>query len=111
VDTVDQYRTIIRKVLQEYAIHKPSNGDIDPELVVDAAEHHFEVLLVGWDGPRRVHGSIIHIDIVGERIWIQYDGTSPGVAEELVEAGIPPEAIVLGFRPRQMRQYSGFATE
>jgi len=33
------------------------------------------------------------------------------VAEELVEAGIPHGAIVLGFRPRQMRPYSGFATE
>jgi hypothetical protein len=39
---------------------------------------------VGWDGPRRVHGVLLHIDIIGNKVWIQHDGTSPGVAEELV---------------------------
>jgi hypothetical protein len=29
--------------------------------------------------------------------------------DELVEASVPREAIVLGFRPEHLRQYSGFA--
>ncbi|MCP4662360.1 MAG: XisI protein [bacterium] len=45
----------------------------------------------------------------GEKVWIQYDGTDPGVARELVEAGIPREAIVLGFRPPHVRPHTGFA--
>ena len=71
--------------------------------------NHFEVLHVGWAGPRRVHGTVIHIDSIDDKIWIQHDGTSLGVADELVEAGIPRDAIVLGFRPPRVRQYSGFA--
>jgi len=41
---------------------------------------------IGWDGPRRVHGTVLHADIRGDRIWIQYDGTNRPLADELVRA-------------------------
>lgn len=109
MDTGDRYRQILRQVILEYASYKPSHGEIDTEAIIDAEQNHFEVMHVGWDGQRRVHGAIIHIDIIDGKVWIQYDGTSPGVADDLVEAGIPPDAIVLGFRPQNVRKYSGFA--
>jgi hypothetical protein len=31
------------------------------------------------------------------------------VAEDLVQAGVPRDAIVLGFRPPHVRQYTGYA--
>jgi hypothetical protein len=43
------------------------------------------------------------------KIWIQYDGTIRPVAEALLAAGIPREAIVLGFHPANVRQYTDFA--
>lgn len=46
------------------------------------------MLHVGWDGVRRLHGSVVHIDIIDDKVWIQYDGTSQPVAEALLEAGI-----------------------
>ena len=52
-------------------------------------------------------GKIYYID---DKIWIQHDGTSPGVALELVEAGVPREDIILGFRPAHVRQYTGYGT-
>jgi hypothetical protein len=109
MDTIAHYREIVRNLILEYATYKPSHGDIVTEAVIDAKQNHFELMHVGWDGERRVHGSVIHIDIIGNRVWIQHDGTAPGVAQELVEAGIPREAIVLGFRPPYVRQYTGFA--
>jgi XisI protein len=109
VTTVDRYRAIVRRLILDYARYKPSHGNIETEAVIDPAGNHFEVLHVGWDGPRRVHGTVIHVDIIGDKVWIQHDGTSPGIAVELVDAGIPRDAIVLGFRPPHVRQYSGFA--
>ncbi len=67
-----------------------------------------EVMHVGWDGPRRIHGSVVHIDIINGKIWIQYDGTSRPVAEALLEAGVPHEDIILGFHPAELRQYTDF---
>lgn len=52
---------------------------------------------------------VVHIDLIEDKVWIQYDGTEDGVAMELVEAGIPKENIVLGFRPPEIRPYTGFA--
>ncbi len=109
MDSIDLYRDIVRRLVEEYASYKPSHGDIEAEAVVDPVQDHYEVMHVGWDGHRRVHGSVVHIDIIDGKVWVQYDGTTRPVAEELVSAGIPRERIVLGFHPQELRQHTGFA--
>src|SRR5579864_6934743 len=109
MDKLDRYRKIVRDLIEEYARYKPSHGQIETEAIVDADHDHYEVMHVGWDGVRRVHGSVVHIDIIDGKIWIQYDGTSCPVAEELVAAGIPREDIVLGFHPAEVRRHTDFA--
>src|SRR5713101_4731578 len=99
MDRVERYREIVRGLVEEYARYKPSHGCIETEAVVDRDHDHYEVMHVGWDGVRRVHGSVVHLDIIGSKVWIQYDGTSCPVADELLAAGIPREDIVLGFHP------------
>jgi hypothetical protein len=44
-------------------------------------------------------------------IWIQCDDTQEGIANDLLEAGIPKEDIVLGFRHPKVRPYTGFAVD
>ena len=95
---IEHYREIIYQLMNEYAGYKPSHGNIDTELIIDADKNHYELMHVGWDGCRRVHGSVVHIDIIADKIWIQ-----------LVRAGIPKNVIVLGFHPDNVRQYTGFA--
>lgn len=70
----------------------------------------YQVVNEGWENPRRVYGCLIHVDLKGEKIWIQYDdGTEVGVANELVELGIPKQDIVLAYQSPYMRQFSEFA--
>jgi len=112
MDITEHYRHVIEKIMKEYAGYKPSHGNIDTELIIDIERNHYELMHVGWDGQdgqRRVHGCVIHLDIIGDKIWIQYDGTSYPVADELLAAGISKESIVLGFHPADVRQYTGFA--
>jgi hypothetical protein len=109
MDKLERYRTIVRRVIEEYASYKPANGQIDTEAIVDPAQDHYEVMHVGWDGVRRIHGSVVHIDIQGDKVWIQYDGTSRPVAEELLAAGISRADIVLAFHPAEVRPLTGFA--
>jgi XisI protein len=108
MDKLDRYRDIVRDLIKEYARYKPSHGDIETEVIEDRARDHYELMHVGWDGVRRVHGAVIHIDIHGDKVWVQYDGTSRPVAEELAAAGIPRADIVLGFHPAKLRPLSGF---
>jgi hypothetical protein len=100
---------IVKRIIREYAAIRPSHGDIDVETVFDEEGGHFEMVYAGWDGSRRIHGSVIHVDIRDGKIWIQHDGTEDGIATELLEAGIPAEQIVLAFHHPRKRQYTGFA--
>lgn len=110
MDTTVQYKEIVRNLILEYAGYKPSHGEIETEVIIDPDKGHYELLRVGWDGVRRVHAIVIHIDIIRDKVWIQQDGTSVGIADELVEAGIPRDHIVLAFHPAHLRQHTGFAT-
>jgi hypothetical protein len=54
---------------------------------------------------------VIHIDIKGDKVWLQQDNTDAEIAMELVERGIPQEHIVLGFYPEYRRQFTDFAVK
>ncbi|MFG3817890.1 element excision factor XisI family protein [Limnothrix redekei LRLZ20PSL1] len=58
---------------------------------------------------RSARSSTIHIDLEQEKVWIQDDGTEVGVANKLVERGIPKEEIVLAYHLPLSRRYDGFA--
>ena len=52
---------------------------------------------------------MLHVDIQNGKIWIQHDGTKGGIANELVELGVPKQDIVLAFHAPYRRQFTEFA--
>ncbi|MBW4440125.1 MAG: XisI protein [Plectolyngbya sp. WJT66-NPBG17] len=109
MDKLTHYREIVRNVVFRYSKHRIANGQIEVHPFIDAERDHYAVMHIGWDGVRRIHALIVHIDIIDNKVWLQYDGTSEPVADALIEAGIPKEEIVLGFHPENIRQHTGFA--
>jgi hypothetical protein len=109
MDTLESYRQIIRRILSEYARIAYPHGEIDRQTVFDSERDHYLLVKAGWDGDRRVYGCLVHVDIREEKIWIQYDGIEYGMANELVDAGVPKERIVLAFKPPYVRPYTEFA--
>lgn len=110
MEALNTYRTIIRDLIQQYAAYEPARGDVDIEAIFDEANDHYELMYSGWNGPYRIHGSVLHIDIRNDKVWIQYDGMDESIAEKLVEAGIPRDRIVLAFKAPHIRPYTDFAT-
>lgn len=109
MDRVTEYRRIVRDLIREYAKYTPAVGDVQIEVVFDESNDHYELIHAGWNGPYRIHGSVLHIDIRGGKIWIQHDGIEDGVAEELVKAGVPRDHIVLAFKPPDVRKFTDYA--
>lgn len=109
MDALEPYRQAVKDVINDYAQYKPSLGEVEVEIVFDETQDHYELRHTGWTGPYRVHGSVIHIDLKGGKIWIQHDGTERGVALDLVDRGIPRDHIVLGFKHPDMRPLTDFA--
>jgi XisI protein len=105
MDTIVSYRNIIKKIILSYAQLRPSHGDIRLDPVFDEANDRYALMQVGWDKQRRVRGNLIYITIqavgvaspVEHRVFVEYDGTETGVTDELVEAGIPRDNIILAF--------------
>ncbi len=111
MEKLSRYRALIKRILKEYAQYKPSYGEIETFVICDQEQDHYQLLFLGWNLPRRVHAIIVHIRLYNNKIWIEYDGTSYGIAGELVDAGVPKEDIVLAFHSREKRPYTEFAVE
>ena len=108
IPRLDSYRSIIERVLTEYSKYPYAYGQIERQLVFDRTRDHYLLMSVGWD-KQRVHGSVVHIDLIDGKCWIQRDGTESGMAPELEAAGIPKNRIVLAFRAPEMRPLTGYA--
>ncbi|MBX2866224.1 MAG: XisI protein [Leptolyngbyaceae cyanobacterium MAG.088] len=112
-NTVDTYRQYIQTVLSERAhrASQPTNAsEYEVQTVFDQAHDHYQLLHIGWRGNKRQFGCILHVDIKDGLIWIQHDGTEEGLANRLVEMGVPKQDIVLAFHEPEIRHYTDFAT-
>ncbi|PHJ63079.1 fatty-acid synthase [Nostoc linckia z18] len=103
------YSHIVEKVLKEYADFLGSDEEVKLELVFDKESDRYLLVEAGWQDGYRIYGTLLHIDIIDNKLWIQHDGTEEGVAVDLVAAGIPKEQIVLAFRSPEQRKHTEFA--
>ncbi len=109
MERLEKYRAYIQKAIKEYASFGAPDEDIETQVVFDVNNDHYQLVNVGWRDEHRIYGNVLHIDIKGERIWIQYDGTETGIAYRLMELGVPKEDIVLAFYSPYKRQFTDFA--
>lgn len=110
MDTRFKYQGIIKTVLQNHANYRATLPDgYTSQVIFDDERGHYLVLDFGWSGNKYLHATPIHLSLVVDKVWIQCDETEEGIATDLMEAGIPKEDIVLGFRYPKIRKYTGFA--
>ncbi|MDR9405072.1 MAG: XisI protein [Halothece sp. Uz-M2-17] len=110
MDTLNYYQ-IISQILQEYAQLPYAHGNLARKLVIGEDHKNYVLLTVGEINGKRVHGCIVHLEVVGDKIWIHEDGLEDGIADDLLRAGIPKSKIVLGFHPPEVRPHTGFAVQ
>jgi XisI protein len=112
MDKLDRYREIIESKLNEFvAMSERALGSdkARDKAVFDRRDDNYLVFREGWDGSRRIHSFVIHVEIINGKIVIQEDWTEHGLARDLEEAGVPKSDIVLGFQPPEVRPLTGYA--
>lgn len=110
MDTHAQYREYIQKLMTERA-NLVWDKRIQAQTIFDTERDHYQLVYVGWRDSDRFYGVILHADIIDGKIWIQQDGTEQGLANQLVELGVPKHDIVLAFDPPNLRKYTDFAVQ
>lgn len=103
------YRQIVQEVLTRYVDVQYAHSEIANETIFDLQKDRYLVMSIGWQKAKRIHGCLIHIDIINSKVWIQRDGTEHGIAYDLMAAGIPQTDIVLAFHPPEVRPHTEFA--
>ncbi|MDI6794371.1 MAG: XisI protein [bacterium] len=106
---VEDYPRYVEEIIERYGQYKPAYGDVEVQTIIDREHYHYQLINVGWNKNQRIRGCVLHVDIKDNRIWIQHDGTETGIANELVEIGVPKQDIVLAFLAPYKRQYTDFA--
>lgn len=112
MDQLTLYRQIIQKILIEYRDWAAgANRDGVQECVsFDEERDHYFWFSVGWNGKQRNFGVTVYLRIENNKIWIEEDWTKQGIANDLLDAGVPADDIVLGFQHPSKRPLTEFAT-
>lgn len=110
MDKLDQYRKIVKDTLLPLTTRQYSGREVVNEAVFDEPNDRYLIMSVGWEGKiRRIHGCLVHLDIINGKVWIQRDGTEDGVGYDLEAAGIPKSDIVPAFHSESVRPHTGYA--
>jgi hypothetical protein len=106
-----QYRQIIQKILSDYRDWLAGANQIGIQNFVsfDQENDHYFLFHVGWNDKQRDFGVTVYIRLDRDKIWIEEDWSKQGIANDLLEAGVPPEDIVLGFQHPSKRPLTEFA--
>ncbi|MGI8669545.1 MAG: XisI protein [Aridibacter sp.] len=114
MEKIDELRDAVKESLLEWKEFitpriSPEDQKLEAKTVFDDENNSYLLLFSGWKGNQRIHSLLIHIEIIGDKIWIQEDNTEEGVAADLEKSGIAKNDIVLGFQPPSVRKFTEYA--
>ncbi|MFN8747447.1 MAG: XisI protein [Pseudanabaena sp.] len=112
MDTLAIYRQVIQNLLKTYYnLNSASNQEktVDEYLIFDVERDQYLWLRSGWEGKKRVQHIILYLRIQNGKIWVEEDSTNFCIVDDLLDANIPKQDIVLGFQPPSKRPLTEFA--
>jgi hypothetical protein len=110
MDKIKQHRKAVLEALEDYKSQfRLSSYDLQPHILADEQQHHYQFLWMGWKGERQIFNVSIHIELRDGKIWIQKDNTETGIANLLVGKDIAKSDIVLAYFSPAHRKLTEFA--
>lgn len=110
MDKIAHYRQILQQIVAQHAELTPSHGQIETIPICDTVQDNYLLIDLGWNQTGRVFDVIFHLQIRNQKIWIHKDGIETGIAQDLLDAGISKDEIVLAFYRPERRTLTEFAT-
>ena len=100
MDRINEYRQIVRDFLKDFIKY-----DINAQLIFDTDRDRYLVMHNEWRNESRIYGCAMQLDIIDGQIWIQQNSTEIYIDKELIQRGVAPKDIILGFRSPSIRQH------
>ncbi|MGB7891028.1 MAG: XisI protein [Microcoleus sp.] len=99
MDRLNEYRKIVCDFLEDF-----SKNDANAQLIFDFARDRYLVMHNEWRDEYRIYGCAMQLDIIENQIWIQHNSTEIYIDRELIQGGVSPQDIILGFRSPSIRK-------
>ncbi len=109
IEKLNRYRQIIEQVLETQAKTPAVPETVEGMAVCDPVRDQYLLMDVGWAPYGRAHDVVVHLRLKDGKVWVEWDGIEYGIAEDLIEAGIPKEDIVLAFGDREPKTLTELA--
>lgn len=97
MDKVDWYRQIIQQVVDETAATLSQGNQVSILPVCDPIHDQYLMISLGRLSNRREHAIVFHAQLRDGKFLIESDGTEEGMANLLIDAGVPEEDIKLSW--------------
>lgn len=97
----DRYRVILQQIIESQAQAPRRKDQAELVPVCDPVHDNYLLMRVGWDRVGRAHNVLIHFRLRDGKVWIEQDGIEHGIANDLINVGIPEEDIVMAFYSRE----------
>jgi hypothetical protein len=111
MDRVKEYREIIKRLLREREnLARPSLPEgLEVTCLFDDTTGQYALLTIGWMQQERVSGTTLLLRIKGGKIRVEEDWTDAPIVDDLIDAGVPKQDIVLAFQPPAARASTEYA--
>ena len=110
MDRIKFFQDVIIDILKDNAAYyKGTTNPLNLLVISDKENNHFQRLMQGWRDKDYTFQSLIHLDIINEKIWIQWNNTACEIEIELLKKGVAANEIVLGVKSPEFRTYTDFA--
>lgn len=100
-------RSILSAVLHEWGRCGSAEDGVETRVVIDWDRDTYRLQSIGWQNDRRISHTAFHARIVNDSLWIEWDGTHPGLMLERQHRGVLRDRIVLGWLHPAMREPPG----
>jgi XisI protein len=100
MDRINECHQIIYDFLSDFVKEYHKNG----QLIFDMNRDRYLVMHNEWRDEDRIYGCAMQLDIIEGQIWIQHNSTEIYIDRELIQRGVLPQDIILGFRSPSIRK-------
>ena len=106
MDKLAKYRRIVKSIVEHYGKFQSSVGNVETYSICDEKTDNYLVIDVGWLAFGRQHAMPIHIRIKENKVWVEWDGTDQEIVQQMIDAGIPQNDVILGFQQPEKTSFS-----
>ena len=110
MDKLKKYRGILQSIILRYAKYNPSYSKTEWLPICDDERNEYLLMDVGWEeNEDRTYLTVFHFRIKNDKIYVEQDNTDANPVQQMLDAGVPKEDIVLAFYSPSHRALTDFA--